>query len=303
MERDAARLADEMGITDENIRARLSFVSFEEEDVARVRRVGAAVAGHEDALVATFFGKLATFPEAAGVTGDPGLLGQARALKREHLLAMTTGGYGRSYVEERLGLGILYASGRLAQCVFLGAFHTLMRSVGELVMNAGGGSAAENFADFMAFKKVAFFDLSLIADVLVFERERTIRMQQEAIRELSTPALALRPGLVVLPIVGLVDDARARQLTQALLSAIRTHRARAAILDVTGIPVVDSNVAHHLTQAVSAARLMGTTTIVSGISADVAHSLVTLGIDLARFQTVGDLQSAIEAADHLLVSG
>jgi rsbT co-antagonist protein RsbR len=135
---------------------------------------------------------------------------------------------------------------------------------------------------------------------MVFERERVIRLQQEALRELSTPVLQIRDRLLILPIIGVIDTQRARQVTESLLHAIRTHRAKVAVIDITGVPVVDSKVANHLMQTVMAARLMGTLAIVTGLSADVAQALVTLGVDLGNVRTAGDLQGGLEEAERLL---
>jgi rsbT co-antagonist protein RsbR len=145
-----------------------------------------------------------------------------------------------------------------------------------------------------------FFDLGIITDVMIADRERTILSQQEAIRELSTPTLQVRDRLLVLPIIGVLDTFRARQLTEGLLQAIRARRARVVVMDITGVPTVDSKVANHLLQTVAASRLMGATVIVTGLSADVAQSLVTLGVDLAALNTVGDLQGGLEEAERLL---
>ena len=134
----------------------------------------------------------------------------------------------------------------------------------------------------------------------VQERERIIRQQQEAIRELSTPVLQVRERLLILPIIGIIDPQRARQLTEQLLRGIRSNRARVVVIDITGVPAVDATVANHLVQTVDASRLMGATVIVTGLSSEIAQTLVTIGVDLAKMKTVGDLQGGIEEAERLL---
>src|SRR6201997_4195487 len=134
----------------------------------------------------------------------------------------------------------------------------------------------------------------------VQERERTIRQQQEAIRALSPPVLQVRERLLILPIIGVIDSQRARQLTEQLLRGIRTNRAKVVVMDITGVPSVDSTVANHLVQTVDASRLMGATVIVTGLSSEIAQTLVTIGVDLTKMKTVGDLQGGIEEAERLL---
>lgn len=134
----------------------------------------------------------------------------------------------------------------------------------------------------------------------VQERERIIRQQQEAIRELSTPVLQVRERLLILPIIGVLDSQRARQVTEQLLRGIRTNRAKVVVIDITGVPTIDSTVANHLLQTVEASRLMGASVIITGLSSEIAQTLVTIGVDLSKVNAVGDLQGGIEEAERLL---
>ena len=139
-----------------------------------------------------------------------------------------------------------------------------------------------------------------VAVGFVQERERTIREQQEAIRELSTPVLQVRERLLILPIIGVIDPQRARQLTEQLLRGIRANRAKVVVIDITGVAAIDSSVANHLVQTVEASRLLGATVIVTGLSPEIAQTLVNIGVELSKMTTVGDLQGGIEEAERLL---
>jgi rsbT co-antagonist protein RsbR len=134
----------------------------------------------------------------------------------------------------------------------------------------------------------------------VQERERVIREQQESIRELSTPVLQVREGLLILPIIGVLDAHRARQLTEQLLGAIQANRAKVVVMDITGVGTVDVAVANHLVQTVEASRLMGATVVITGLSSRIAQTIVDLGVDLTMMKTVGDLQGGLEEAQRLL---
>lgn len=139
-----------------------------------------------------------------------------------------------------------------------------------------------------------------VAVGFVEERERTIREQQKAIRELSTPVLQVRDRLLILPIIGVIDPQRARQLTEQLLRGIRANRAKVVVIDITGVAAMDTNVANHLVQTVEASRLLGATVIVTGLSPEIAQTLVNIGVELSKMTTVGDLQGGIEEAERLL---
>ena len=151
-----------------------------------------------------------------------------------------------------------------------------------------------------AYEPAANRIANTVAVSFVDERERVIRQQQDAIRELSTPVLPVRERLLILPIIGVLDSERARQLTEQLLSGIRTHRAKVVVIDITGAPDVDETVANHLVQTVDASRLMGASVIITGLSPTIAQTLVTIGVDLSKMNTIGDLQGGLEEAERLL---
>ena len=151
-----------------------------------------------------------------------------------------------------------------------------------------------------AYEPAANRIANTVAVSFVQERERIIRQQQEAIRELSTPVLQVREQLLILPIIGVLDNQRARQVTEQLLRAIRANRAKVVVIDITGVPTIDSTVANHLVQTVDASGLMGASVIITGLSSEIALTLVTIGLDLSKMNAVGDLQGGIEEAERLL---
>jgi rsbT co-antagonist protein RsbR len=131
-------------------------------------------------------------------------------------------------------------------------------------------------------------------------RERQALLEQQALRGLSMPVLQMRPQLLLAPVIGALDDWRTRQLSDGLLDAIRSHRAKVAVIDLTGVPQMDVAVAAQLLQAVEAARLLGARAIITGISAQIASSLAAGDVDLSKLNTVGDLQSGINHAEQIL---
>ncbi|AUX48762.1 anti-anti-sigma factor [Sorangium cellulosum] len=127
-------------------------------------------------------------------------------------------------------------------------------------------------------------------------QEKIIAAQQEALRELSTPLIPLADGVLAMPLVGTVDDARAAQIMEMLLAGISSQRAHTAILDITGVRAIDTHVADALTRTARAAQLLGTRVVLTGIRPEVARSLVELGADLSGIITLGTLQSGIAHA-------
>jgi methyl-accepting chemotaxis protein len=121
------------------------------------------------------------------------------------------------------------------------------------------------------------------------EREK----QQALIMEMSTPVMQLWDNILLLPVVGLVDSKRVQLIMETALQKILDYQAKLLILDIQGVPAVDSAVANHLIQITKATRLMGCTSIVTGISPDISQALVNLGIDLGDIQTQATLKDGV----------
>jgi anti-anti-sigma factor len=127
-------------------------------------------------------------------------------------------------------------------------------------------------------------------------QEQVIHTQQAVLREISTPLIPISKGVVVIPLVGKVDSGRALQMVETLLEGITKHKAKTAILDITGVPVVDTQVAKVLLQTAQAVKLLGSRIVITGIRPEVAQTLVTLGMDLSSLVIRHDLQSGIAYA-------
>jgi len=146
------------------------------------------------------------------------------------------------------------------------------------------------------------------AGVLTFEvyaagRERIIREQHSQVLELSTPVVRLWRHVLAVPLIGTLDSARTQVVMNNLLESIQANEARVAIIDITGVPTVDTAVAQHLLQTVSAVRLMGAECVISGIRPSIAQTITQLGIDLSHIVTRGSLADALATALHLIGEG
>ncbi|HET9299230.1 MAG TPA: STAS domain-containing protein [Candidatus Polarisedimenticolaceae bacterium] len=127
-------------------------------------------------------------------------------------------------------------------------------------------------------------------------RDEIIRRQSQDLLELSTPVVSLWDGILALPLIGALDSARTQVVMEALLEKLVETRSKIAIIDITGVPTVDTQVAQHLLKTVAAARLMGAECIISGIRPQIAQTIVHLGVDLGDVTTKASLQSALAIA-------
>ncbi|RFU67383.1 STAS domain-containing protein [Peribacillus saganii] len=126
--------------------------------------------------------------------------------------------------------------------------------------------------------------------------ERTVSLQKIALQELSAPLIPVLEKITVMPLVGTIDTERAKQIMENLLTGVVKHRSEVVLIDITGVPVVDTMVAHHIIQAAEAVRLVGAKCMLCGIRPEIAQTIVNLGINLNEIITKNSLRKGIEAA-------
>ncbi len=293
-------LPHQMELDEEEVARRKDFLGFGEEDIQALRSLGEVARKYAGPVIDEFYRHILSFDETKVFFQDPKVLERVKRMQKEYFLRLTEGEYGADYVANRLRIGAVHERVSLAPKWYLGMYNFYLRSVATRLLEAFPGEPAKAFAAFLSLLKLVFLDIGLAVDTYIYAREATMRKQQEAIRELSTPVLQIRERLLLLPIIGVIDTHRARLITDNLLRSIRATRAKVIVMDVTGVATIDSKVANHLIQTVTAAGLMGASVIVTGLSSDVAQALVGLGLDLGKLTTAGDLQGGIEEAERLL---
>ncbi len=293
-------LLDGIEISEEELANRKQFLELGDEDVTRLTGISDLARRYAATVIDDFYRHVMSFEDTRAFFSDPQVLKRVKNMQKEYFLRLTQGNYDLAYVQDRLRIGSIHERARLPIKSYLGMYNFYLRAVAARLVEAFQKKPAEAWSTFLSLLKLTFLDMGLAIETYIASSERTIRAQQEAIQELPTPVLPFREGMLLVPIIGIIDTQRARQLTEQLLNSIRGNRAKMVVIDITGVQSVDSRVANHIVQTVEAARLMGARVIIAGISPEVAQTMVTLGIDLGRILTVGDLQSGIERAEHLL---
>jgi rsbT co-antagonist protein RsbR len=169
---------------------------------------------------------------------------------------------------------------------------SLFELLRDYVGNDANSVAAELWSTSELIDSLGLFT----AEMYLKTREEVIRRQQEEMLELSTPVVKLWDGILALPIIGTLDSARTQVVMETLLENIVKTNSRVAIIDITGVPTVDTVVAQHLLKTVTAARLMGADCIISGVRPQIAQTIVHLGINLLDVTTKATLADAFAVA-------
>lgn len=293
-------LAEEIGITEKEISKRRAFLELGDEDIGELISINSLAQEYADPVLEEFYKHLLSFEETSVFFQNSELLERVKRAQKAYFSRLTQGNYDKAYIEDRLKIGAVHERIGLPMKAYLGMYNFYLRNVANRLFEAYKDEPAKALRAYLSLLKIVFLDMGLTIDTYINRREQLIGKQQEAMRELPTPVLQVRDRLLILPIVGVLESYRAHQLTQQLLESIGETRAKVAIMDITGVPIVDSKVANHLLQTISAARLMGATVILTGLSPQIAQALVAIGVDLSDVKTTVDLQSGLEQAERLL---
>jgi len=270
------------------------YLDLTSEDLAHLATLGTLIEINLDRIIPEVAASLQDAEELDGMLppGDlkeqlrPGLTAYLSALKNgsiEHYLGILTEGIRRRMADEMPYVGMV-----VAVMAFESAILRLLPEIQPV-----DSKRPPSEAPFVKFNHMC---LMAAANAYLEAKEATIRAQQEAMLALSTPVVEVWRGILALPLVGTIDTGRAKQITQNLLRSIRQTQARIVILDITGVPLVDTRVANHLLKTIRAARLLGARGIIAGISPEVADTLITLDVDFEGISTYFSLRQALEAS-------
>jgi rsbT co-antagonist protein RsbR len=200
-----------------------------------------------------------------------------------------------AYIRKRREVGETHARIGLSLPAYFAAMSISLSILCETLYD--GSLGAEQYANAeRAITKLMHLDTAVVVATFSEHTSRIISDQQESLLEMSTPVTAIWQDILMIPVVGIIDSKRTQDIMTAVLSKIAETHARALILDISGVAVVDTAVANHLIKVTKATRLMGCTSTISGISPAIAQTIVELGIDVGEIRTTATLHDALREA-------
>jgi len=235
-------------------------------------------------------------PESRAFFPDEATLIHVKKMQNSYFLRLFSGNYDLNYVRDRLRVGAAHERIGMPPKLYLGAYRRYLALIHARLLDHFKGNEVEAAKALSSIRKIIFFDMALAIDTYIAAYLETMTRHQAAIRELSTPVIKVHDRILLLPIVGTVDTQRAHQIMETVLVQVVEEQARVMILDIAGVPVVDTKVADHLLKTTAAVQLLGGQTILTGISASVARTVVQLGVEITRMHTRSKLSEGIELA-------
>jgi rsbT co-antagonist protein RsbR len=216
---------------------------------------------------------------------------RAQSMARRGWLEFLDAKWDEIYINSRIRIGEVHAQIQIEPHHYLA---TMDKAVNLLLDLSNEKPVNEKTTQ--SIRRVARMESAFVVDVYSRRTKEIISKQNRALTDMSTPITAIWDGILMLPVVGIVDSKRAQDIMQRMLEQISIKRAMVFILDISGVAVVDTAVANHFIRMTKAARLMGSYTIVSGLSPAVAQTIVELGIEVGEMRTTGNLQDALHIA-------
>lgn len=278
----------------------LSWFDISEADYAATDRLADVTREMAGEIIEAFYDHILSFESAAKHFRDQDHIQRVKKAQVGYFEELVSAKIDDAYIENRRMIGRVHERAGVTPTLYIGAFAYYMHRLGHDLMEKEGVSPEQALPLMLALLKISHFDMALALETYVNTREETIQQRERELSELPTPVLKLREGLLLIPVVGTLDSYRARSLTMQVLEGVREHRALVVVLDITGVAAVDSSVANHLIQTMNAARLMGATSVLTGISAEVAQALVKIGVTGQQLNTAGDLQQGIKLAEKII---
>jgi rsbT co-antagonist protein RsbR len=281
----------------QNLRAHelLDLYLITSEDLERIRAFGVLAQPRMQEMVGRWYQWLETRPEFEQFFSDPEVLERVQRIQTDYWEVFMGGDVDERYVEARYTVGETHARIGLPLNTYFAGMNGFLEIFADVV-SAAEMSAEERASTNRSLAKLLHLDTAIVVDTYNQIVEDTLTAQSKSLMEMSTPVTQIWEGILLLPIVGLIDSHRARDIMNATLAKIAETQAQIFILDISGVGVVDTAVANNLIKITSATRLMGCETTISGVSPAIAQTIVDLGIDVGSIKTTATMKDALSDA-------
>lgn len=275
-----------------NLEKELSKFSIDSEDLKVIHEAGNLILPLLPSLIEKYRLWLINTAEISSLFDGSHSLADNLALKLKHWQSVWQGKIDDDYLQFRWDLGALHAKLGISLEQYFGIVTTFSNLFEKEIQRLEIGE----YKLANAFSKLVHLDVSIVLRAYALQHDRILREQTQAIvLSISIPVAQLWDGILLVPLVGIIDSSRAQSLMTTMLQKVADTQARVFILDISGVSVVDTAVVNHFIKITKATRLMGCQTIISGISPAVAQTIVELGVYVDEIKTTASMQDALKA--------
>ena len=287
--------SSELSISRRTASELLELYDLSAEDLACIRDVGASVSPMIDSMLDTFYTWMGRHPEMMSYFRDDAALMHVKAMQKCYWQTFFQANIDDTYITDRYRIGAIHAQVNLPVMIYFAGINSLYPILRDYSVRTAQAERGETISG-DATIKLLHLDAALVCSSFTDKRDQIIAENSRAVMEMSTPVTEIWEGILLLPVVGIVDSRRSEDIMNAVLNAIATRRAREFILDISGVGVVDTAVANYLIRITKAASLMGCESTISGISPAIAQTIVQLGIDVESVRSTATMMDALSKA-------
>jgi rsbT co-antagonist protein RsbR len=266
------------------------------DDLKLLQKCGEMLgAGTIDRVVDQFYQWLPQQPEFNVFFSSQDTVDRVSKLQKAYWAGFFSGVVDQRYIDYRVRIGEIHAQRDLPSLIYFAAVLRFQLLFMEELQASGLGKD-RLLPTTRAFTKLLALDTYVISDQITQFAKRRVSESGKAMLEMSTPVTSIWEGILLLPLVGIVDSQRTQDIMEKVLSRISESQARVFVMDISGVVTVDTGVANNFIRITQATRLMGCESIISGISPNVARTLVELGANVGEVRTTATLRDALQLA-------
>lgn len=284
-----------MEVTIEEWNQRKEFANFTQSDADILKAIKDKIRQKAEDVIDELYVHMLKYPHLQEILYDESILVRLKGMQKSYFEQLFEGEYGEAYLENRLNIGRVHHRIGLEPSWYMGTYSHYIELITPIIFEVVD-DAQDIQKTILALIKLINLDQELAITTYLNAREEVIMQQSEEIMEISVPVIQVWDGIIAAPIIGTLDTARTQLLMEKLLEGVVETKTRVVLLDITGVPSIDTATAQHIIDTISAVKLLGSEVVITGVSPAIAQTLVHLGIDLSGITTRSALAQGLKVA-------